>query len=342
MNLRELLAEHIGDPETGWSMGSFGAIAEFHQDPGEEMVVDAPAELTRASARGAIRFDRTRVDHLTPVAYETVSPRAHRWSQALALCLPAEAARASRRSVLTELGPDRDAVRAGDRAAILFDLGLDQPQCDYCIRTADENLLARLRAAAGRAVFEPGNDVMSAILAAHPHRIAVTTIGRIEVFQKIGGPDTGGVSPPGPHTHLLPKLMKSGLTHSANTPIPDGLVPLGYLHPGNPVIGPLGEDRDFRPDLHRAFQALFARYGGQDLVDLKTRLAAALAENARPEDFAVPDGRFARATLRVALRQPARLCGQDDAMAARVNRWRAVFDGRAMGDAGMQDEAPGH
>lgn len=119
--------------------------------------------------------------------------------------------------MLTELGPDDNAIRGIYRMGILFDMGLSLPQCDFCIRTTDPKLLAELRANAGRSLFEPDNPVMHTIFQTHPHRVALTNIGRVEVYQKIGGPDTGGVLPAGPHTHVLPKLLKTGRTHSANT-----------------------------------------------------------------------------------------------------------------------------
>ncbi|MBX3578378.1 MAG: hypothetical protein KF723_14325 [Rhizobiaceae bacterium] len=176
--------------------------------------------------------------------------------------------RRAARVVITELGPDPDAVRAQDRHAIRVDLGLSLPQCDFCIRTADPELLAILRTGIGLPLFE-ATDALHAIFAAHPHRVVVTNIGRIEVFQKIGGPETGGVSPEGPHTHLLPKLLKSCRTHSANTPIPEGLLPLGSFHPASPVMTPLGKDREFDPDLHDEFQSLLAQYGVAEIVDAK-------------------------------------------------------------------------
>jgi hypothetical protein len=45
------------------------------------------------------------------------------WNQRVALCLPEAACTMSRRPVLSEIGPDRGALRAEDRFALLFDLG---------------------------------------------------------------------------------------------------------------------------------------------------------------------------------------------------------------------------
>lgn len=327
--LSALAAGSLADWRASWSMGSWGAVAEFHQDPGEPAGIIAALE--RATGRGAIRL--TGLEAAEPVAYETLSPKPHRWTVSVALCLPAEAARRASRAVLTELGPDAEAVRPEDRDGILFDMGLAQPQVDFCIRVADPALLATLRAAAGRAVF--GSAALPAILAAHPHRVALTGLGRVEVFQKIGGPETGGASPAGPHTHVLPKLLASGRTHSANVPIPHGLVPCAGLHPGNPVIGPMGEDRDFDPGLHAAFEALLEAWGDPDYVVAKRRVRAALDAGREPGGFHPPPSRSGRAGVRNALRQRRREAGAGPLL----DRWAAAFD---RGAEQEEPDAPGH
>lgn len=343
MSLDQLIADHLADWECGWSMGSFGAIAEFHQDLDEPAPIDDPLNLVRATERGGIRFDGEQVKRVKPVAYETLSPKPHRWSQAIALCMTEENGRRESRSVLTELGPDMDAIRAVDRGAILFDMGLNLSHCDFCVRTRDEALLQTLRRTAGRKVLDHGNPAMAAILAAHPHRVAITKLGRTEVYQKIGGPDTGGVSPPGPHTHVLPKLLKTRRSHSANTPIPDGFVPLAYMHPGNPVIGPMGEDRQFDPALHAAFQDLLERYGHDEVVHQKQRLLTAMEGNGEPDNFCLPESRLGRAAVRLAFRQhehSVRAIGDARGL-ERISAWRSVLEpNHVTGDE--DDDAPGH
>jgi len=340
-DLEALMREHLSDWRSGWSMGTFGAIAEFHQDEDEVPVIDEPHLLLRATRRGAIRLDRATLSAVTPVAYETLSPKRHRWSQAVALCLPDAEARRAARGELTELGPDDHAIRGIDRTGILFDMGLSLPQCDFCIRTSDPKLLGVLRANLGRSLFEHDNPAMPAILSAHPHRIALSNIGRVEVYQKIGGPDTGGVSPPGPHTHVLPKLLRSGRTHSANTPIPEGLLPLASLHPGNPVIGPMGEERAFDAALHGAFQGLLQRFGPDGAFALKRRVLLAVNAGEPAAQFDCEANRFARANVRLALRQLARVAEleNDAPRLERLKEWLAVHEGA---DEFADDDAPGH
>ncbi|MEM1313246.1 MAG: hypothetical protein AAGI51_01745 [Pseudomonadota bacterium] len=330
-DLKEELSARLRDPGAGWSVGSFGAIAEFHQDPDEPAEVEGPLE--RATARGAIRIDR--IDGARAIAWEALSKNPVRWQQGVAVCLPAAEAMGPARQVVTELGPDEDAIRPADRGAILFDMGLGQANVDFCVRTSDPALIETLRASEGRSLAEPGNPATGAILRAHPHRVALSSLARCEVFQKIGGPDTGGVSPAGPHTHVLPELMKAGRTHSANIPVPEGYVPALNLHPASPVADPMGEDRAFDPGLHAAFQELLAAWGPEETLATKTRVLAALEAGDAPEAEELATSRLARAARRIALRQHARTAGGSGTLAA----WSAAFDrGAVEADA----DAPGH
>ncbi|MEL6207287.1 MAG: hypothetical protein AAFR47_18520, partial [Pseudomonadota bacterium] len=233
-----------------------------------------------------------------------------------------------------ELGPDSGAIREEDRNAILFDMGLGQDNVDFCIRTADPDLVALLRAEVGRSLFGSGNPAMGAILKAHPHRVALSAIGRCEVYQKIGGPDTGGVSPLGPHTHVLPKLMAAGWTHSANIPVPEGLMPCATLHPGNPTMTPLGKDRAFDAALFKRFQGLLRLWGPPGYLLTKHRVWAAMDAGGAPDDVPAST-RVERAALRNALRQRARSQGATPLLAA----WSKALDhGVTDADADM----PGH
>lgn len=332
LQLETVLRDGMTDPDAGWNMGSLGAIAEFHHVAGDSEPAPA-AELIQFSDRGAIRIET--LDNVRPVAYETLSPKSHRWTQAVSLCLPEDVAKMSQRNVLTELGADTGAIRAEDRDAFLFDMGLGQPQVDFCIRTSDPALLQVLRVGEGQSLFDSGNPAMSAILSAHPHRVALTRLGRVEVYQMIGGPDTGGVSPEGPHTHVLPRLLRSHRTHSANTPIPEGWVPCCGFHPKSPVMGRLGEDKDFDAPAFEAFQALLSAWGNEDYAEQKRLVWSALDEGRDPETWARPETRVARAGLRNAIRQWRRQHGDSSLVTA----WAVAFDN---GEGDADPENPGH
>src|SRR4051812_28843628 len=97
------LALELANPETQWSLGTFGAIAEFMRDPAERTQLRSNAALT---ARGAIFLGPS--NQLRLFAFETTTRRS--WSPRVAVCLPRNQSAMNRRSVLTEIGPDREAM----------------------------------------------------------------------------------------------------------------------------------------------------------------------------------------------------------------------------------------
>lgn len=290
-----VLAGQLADPDSHWGLGGFGAIAEFCRDR-DEAAAPGAADMSLVTARGGIRIAGGA--GVRPVAYETAVGAG--WNQTLALCLPLDAAAMSRRTALTEIGPDAGALRGEDRDGILFDLGLALPHVDAMVRVRDAEVAARLRAHAGKNVFAPDSGAMGVILAANPHRVFVSRCGRVEVYQPIPPPD--GRSPAGPHTHVLPKLLAHNRTHAATEPIPDGWAPCLSVFPAHPAKDALGRATPFGAARHRAFQTLLGAYGDPAMTALKARVTQALAAgDAPPAD--IDDDRFARACIRVALRQ---------------------------------------
>ena len=142
---------------------------------------------------------------------------------------------------------------------------------------------------------------MGVILATSPNRVFISRLGRIEVCQPI--PPHDGRSPEGPHTHVLPDLLKHRRTHAATEPIPDGLVPCAHVYPPHPAKDALGEARAFDPARHDAFQAMLRMFGDPDQIALKQRVFAAVVAGESPSVVSVTNSRFARTNVRVALRQ---------------------------------------
>lgn len=313
----ECLSSHLADSGTGWSVGTFGAIAEFTRG------VDERAELGQAgdtlgivTGKGGLRL--VRQTDLRLIASESLT--AESWSHRVALCLPLGSCAMSGREVFTELGADGGALRAEDRDSILFDLGLGTLQIDACVRVGDPAVVSALRSRTGKSLFAPDNDAMRILLAVNPHRVFLSRLGRAEVFQPIPPPD--GKSPDGPHTHILPKLLSHGRTHAATEPLPEGWIPCAHFYPAHPLRDQLGRTRPFQHDRHTAFQLLLERYGDSDLVAFKRRIIDAVTTGREPSTITVPDERFARATLRVTLRQLLAL----DQAPATVAAWLSEYD----------------
>jgi hypothetical protein len=324
-----LLRRGIADPDTQWSVGTFGAIAEFSRDEDEPAQVTMAADVLSAITEGggiAMRLDPA----MRPFASESLTKAD--WNQRVALCLPETSCAMNRRGVLTELGPDAQALRVDDRAAILFDLGLGALQSDFCVRIDDADIAGDLRQHAGRPIFEPGNPAMGIILHANPHRVFASRLGRIEVYQPI--PPASGKSPDGPHTHVLPKLLKSGRTHPTTEPVPPGWIPCAHLYPPHPARNGFGQARPFEAAHLDSFQAIMAVFGEPGIVAIKQRVREAVRAGNPPAEFA--QERHSRTAVRIVLRQmkTAGLCS--DALTA----WLANLDQGSLDQT--DDEAAMH
>jgi hypothetical protein len=315
--LLDWLSAELADAETAWSVGSFGASAEFMRDAGEAMSLQrADGSISAVTARGGLRVEAH--DKMLPVASESLTTQT--WSHRVALCLPEAISAMDQRTVLTEIGPDAGALRVLDRAAILFDLGLGTFQINACVRTGDADVSAALKHWSGRSLFEPGNGAMGVILGANPHRVFMSRVGRVEVYQPIPAPN--GKSPEGPHTHVLPRLLRHKRTHAATEFVPAGWVPCAHLYPPHPARNPMGDRRPFRQDCHASFQQLLARFGEASLLDIKRRVVAAVQAGHAPAAVSLPDDRFGRAALRIALRQ-IKMSGE---ATPAVDAWLAAHD----------------
>ena len=324
-----LLRQGIADPDTQWSLGTFGAIAEFSRDEDEPARIGMTANtLSAVTERGGIAIRPHPA--LRPFASESITKSG--WNQRVALCLSKDDGAMNGRNVLTEVGPDRDALREEDRDGVLFDLGLGAPHADFCIRIGDNETAAQLREHAGRPVFASGISAMDIILHSNPHRVFISRLGRIEVYQQI--PPPSGKSPEGPHTHVLPKLLRSGRTHPATEPIPEGWIPCAHIYPPHPLRDGLGEPRPFDRERLDSFEQMMAACGDPETIAIKQRVVDAVRAGRPPLDMA--SDRHGRTSIRIALRQ---MKARGEASPA-LSAWLAELDQGIVGD--NDDEALQH
>lgn len=310
----DVLRAHLDSRATSFSIGSFGAIAEFHRDFDESLTVDRPDQLLLATPRGAIRIVIS--DGVQPLAYETLSAHVDRWQQGVAFCLPTKIGKRSARNTITELGPDRDAIQTADRDSILFDLGLGAANIDFCVTTSDPSVLALFREINGQSYRQLSDPVWQAIIESSPTRVVLSNLGRIEVYQAIGVTAT----PDGPHTHLLPKLLSKNRSHSANIPIPNALLPCLTLHPPNQTMEQSARPDD--PPRSTDFETLLNAWGLKDYIDAKRDIIQAVANGGVPADYPKQESRIRRTALRIALRQ---MCRQEPTE-PQILEWRRYFE----------------
>jgi hypothetical protein len=307
----DLLHAQIADADTQWSLGTFGGIAEFSRDRDEKVrLIRSEAGAAAVTARGGIAIDLS--EDCRPFAFECITRSS--WSQRVALCLPAGGCTMNRRTVLTELDVDREALQPEHRGSTLFDLGLGALQADLCVRIDNQDTVAQLRRHAGRSVFDPASPAMGLLLEANPHRVFISRIGRIEVYQPI--PPPSGRSPDGPHTHVLPKLLKSGRTHAATEPIPEGWIPCAHLYLQHPAHGGSSAEG------HDPFQRTLERFGLPEFLAIKRRVMDAIGSGEPPSNLAIRLDRHARTGVRIALRQ-LKAAGTASPL---MKEWLAEFD----------------
>ena len=136
----------------------------------------------------------------------------------IALCLPEQDCAMNRRGVLTEIGTDAQALRKrrSRRASCSISASARCRRTFACASTIEEGRgepaptcrPAGFRGRQSRDGHHPAGQSAP--------RLCSWKLGRIEVYQPI--PPPSGKSPDGPHTHVLPKLLKSGRTHPATEP----------------------------------------------------------------------------------------------------------------------------
>jgi hypothetical protein len=266
-DVESLLAEHLRDATSSWSVGEFGVLAEFHHAHVAATQIDAH---TVAASGGAMRVKPRAGARI--LAYETPSPNPRLWNHGIAFCLPESEALMDGRTGITELGPDSEAIFAASRREVLFDLGLARRSVNFCVRTADPALIDLLRGGQGVSVLERPA-LTAAIVAAGPARVVESRMARVEITNPI--PPPGGVSPDGPHTHMMPNLIRRRRTHDANIPVPAGYLPCLTLYPSHPARDAEGRERPFDARLHAAYQRLLGQYGDSDYVAAKRGQGAA-------------------------------------------------------------------
>jgi hypothetical protein len=184
----------------------------------------------------------------------------------------------------------------------------------FCIRTNENELIAFLQKHEGTAIATAGNPVLDIIAKASPHRVVQSQTARIEVYQKIDPYKT----PTGPHTHLLPKLLRGKKSHASNIPLPPTHALQLTIHPENPLFDKHGHVRKFNKAAYTNFLPALAAHSAPEFHAEKLRLRTALSNHVSPEDFLPPSSRLARIAHEVELRQQTHLSIDKEY----INKWR--------------------
>ena len=259
--LRDILKSHLSSPAHSWSIGIPGAIGEFMYDENEAAEISESEECISAlTSRGAIqiRFH----PELTCFAHEELSSCTKSWSQNLSFCLDKKHAELGINHEVSCLGEDVDALDANARSSLLFDLGVGSPWVRFCVRSAEGELLDALHASCGHSVFDQAKPAGAAVLEYSPTRVVISALGRVEVETPI--PKTATEVDFGPHTHLLPYLLKAKKTGAAGIPV--SYVECLALYPEHPAHDKYGESCQFSASSFQHFQSLLEKFGSSEYL----------------------------------------------------------------------------
>lgn len=302
----------LADSRVGWSIGRQGAIAEFYWDPAEAIV---SGDHSLATDRGSLRLDATA--DLKLFAGESIGHSRDSLSQCIAFAIPCELARTASRTTITEIGGDTAASHDPARHGILFDLGIGGRYYEICVRASARPVLDALRSACGKQLFDAPN-VIHALVDASPPRVFRSRFACIEVHQTIAAPD--GHSPEGPHTHVLPDLLRSRPDDAGNAP--PGWCDQLVAYPPNPLRDAAGQPKRFDIDQYLDFQSWLAAHGDAAHVATKETVMHAVRAGKDPDSMRAAIDSARAEAVRIALRQLRCLDGESSALA----RWIAAYD----------------
>ncbi|WP_228391419.1 DUF6925 family protein [Komagataeibacter medellinensis] len=282
------------DLRNGWSIGTFGAIGEFHHVPGDKVCVTPCFDgLEIVTQRGAIRLRPNGPLHA--IAWDSLVGKGRRWRHSMAFCGPLQL---TGRHTLMVLGKDVEAIRPEDRDAWLIDLGIGVGQVRMCIRTDNARLVEALAVHTDDPLAVI-TEAFALLMEAQPHRVMLSPAGRLEVYQPIPKPDED--SPLGAHTHLLPKLVKLRRSCSALDPVPEGWQPFLTLHPAAPFRPSDNDSYDYDRLADLSFLPLLEEFGTQEDLQVSGAFRAHVRQHGTPENMKIPDTRRGCARMHIEL-----------------------------------------
>jgi len=220
--LLDAVADRFAAAAGTFVAGVYGAVAEVLRDPDEPYTLACDgARLTLATASSALRFDA----QPWMTAFEVARPDR---APLIALAVPISRAGNAGPAALTALGPDDDTLLPRNAGGARFDLGLGRRAARFTIR-CDADTAGAIVPYVGIRWPACLGQIGAAVLRSSPVRVIEAPGLRAEVDAVI--PPPGGVSPDGPHTHLVPCYIAQGFDTPPNIPLPKDHVPTALFYP---------------------------------------------------------------------------------------------------------------
>lgn len=259
--IKKLLIESSSKTKSSWAIVRDGVVAEFSIVQGDKLTKIVQNDILHVDTQRAtlsINFD----DSLEAITSESGVHGCSPWTQNIYLCVKKEEAKMSARTKLTHLGKFHSNGIEGN----LWDLGVGNETLDACIITKNESVNDMLKQNEGRYIID-NSDFLQELVRYSPPRLFKTRFASILVKQKI---PTAEEEIDGPHTHLLPPIIKS--KKHFEVPIPNNMVPIIQVDPFGSVIDGNGEFYKWNGFENDEFQNFMKIYGNPEYVTLKNEM----------------------------------------------------------------------
>ena len=226
----DFVANSLQAGQGSWVVGIDGASAHFAVEHADTGTIDRDGPtITATTASGGIRFtitDRVRVLALPQAGERDAPPR-----ERIILAVPRSQTLPRPNAGLTPLGVDRAAIHPADRAARLYDLGLNLAAASVCLRTSDHDLAAELDRRAGQDWGRLREDLRDRLARAALCRVITNPIARIEGFPPLD-PDRSR-----PRVRFDPGQLALGRETDPRVDLPESFLPCATF---DPMVGPPG------------------------------------------------------------------------------------------------------
>lgn len=267
--IKELLLEYSTDSNSSWAIVRNGTVAEFSIVSGDRPRKTFDNNVLQVETQRAtlcVNFD----DSIQSFVAESGAHGCSPWTQNIYLCIPKKDAKMSNRKKLTHLIQYDDGQDKGE----LWDLGIGNETLDACIVAKDSETNNLLRQKEGRHILDEPNFLRD-LVKHSPVRLFKSKFAFIKVRQKI--PQNEEDELEGPHTHLLPPIIKSN--KHFQIPIPDDLIPIIQTDPFGSVIDGNGGFHRWMGFDEDKFQNFLRKYGDSNYLSLKQDMKERILSN---------------------------------------------------------------
>ncbi len=271
-DIKNLILDSSKKSSTSWAIVRNGVVAEFSIVPGDTVRSTFENNILQIHTERASLF--LNFDTIKTVIAESGAHGCSPWTQNIYLCIPKTDAKMSGRNKLTFLGDFKDDYIEGK----LWDLGVGNNTLDACI-IADKTTNSFLKQKEGQWIVDDAK-FLRELVTYTPPRLFKSKLASILVKQKIPLLED---DLEGPHTHLLPPIIKTKKRFAV--PIPDSMESVIQVNPFVSVIDGNGDFNNWNGFESDKFQEILQKYGDAVYVSSKNKLLQTILSNLRSDDM---------------------------------------------------------